>query len=412
MKKLQILYVSNVWTGLEDFFFRGGEPKGMPAFVRPLIALIERGHHVDLLLATGDLPESINPATLLQDSKVRVVSWSTANPITQWRSVRRVWKHMDRMIKQKRYDFVYGQGAGPGTAANLRALHWKIPCGLRLYGTVLGIRMKQIASAAMLQRWKHRAEIVNWSTIEIVGWRIPKKFLLITHDGSGGDVVYEKYGRHRYEFCHWRNGVSLPNGRQRQRGPLNTNRERPFILYVARIQRWKRQDRLLNILQQLRDVHEVIVDAKFVGAIVSHNEAYYCELLKQIESMGLSEQVQFAGSLPYGTVDEYYACDQCLCAGSLYDWCNLGNAALEAVTNGAILLGAKDGTLDDIVEDGTTGYLVGDDAEAAERVLQLLRSPDRRARMRAAAARLAAERLETWDDRAKREIELVESATA
>ena len=412
MRKARILYVSSTWTGLYDFFFKKGQPQGMPAFVRPLTALLQRGHDVDLLLTSSEGRIDPDPAPILSKCDVQVVPWSNANPITQWWSVLRVWKRMDAMLAKRRYDFVYCHGAASGTAGNLRALRWKIPCGLRLYGTVLGMWMKQMAVATTLKRWKYRATAVNWSTLEMVGWRIPKKFLLITHDGSGGEMVFQRHGTKRYQFHHWRNGISLPEATSGASVAPVGRSDRPFILYVARIQQWKRQDRILNILRQLRDAHGMVVNAVFVGQIHPQNREYHAELLQRIESMGLRDQVEFTGSIPSGAVNEFYTSPHCLCAGSLYDWCNLGNAALEAVANGKILLGAGDGSLDGIVSDGVSGYLVRDDVEAAQRIMQLIESPARRAAMQAAAARLAAERLETWDSRVEREVGLVESALA
>ena len=53
--EMKILYVTYMWSALSDLLLQAGlEARGMPAFIRPLRGLVDRGHEVDLLIGLPD----------------------------------------------------------------------------------------------------------------------------------------------------------------------------------------------------------------------------------------------------------------------------------------------------------------------------------------------------------------------
>jgi glycosyltransferase involved in cell wall biosynthesis len=120
------------------------------------------------------------------------------------------------------------------------------------------------------------------------------------------------------------------------------------------------------------------VRAEFPGALflilgAPHDPATYAELCDLVKALGLEENVRFVADIE----DVYPVLQQtdvfCMLSRSE----GLSNALLEAMACGLPCVTTRVGGNPELIRDGVNGFLVesGDDAAAAERLLQLLRCP-------------------------------------
>lgn len=176
--------------------------------------------------------------------------------------------------------------------------------------------------------------------------------------------------------------------------PEHTRFERPTLLYLGRIKRYKRIDLIVRALHQL--VAEG-VDAQLIVAGQGDNEPAIREL---IASLGLDDRV----SLP-GFVDEpekrrlFRKAWIHVLTSPKEGW---GISNLEAAACGTATVASDSPGLRDSVVAGETGFLVphGDVSALAERLRSLLQDEDLRERLGAKAYRFA--QGYSWDHAAQR----------
>lgn len=175
------------------------------------------------------------------------------------------------------------------------------------------------------------------------------------------------------------------------------------LLYVGRLERLKGVDILFRAMAALDDAPDVRVVV--IGGFANNPEL---DRLKRIAAqLGISDRVDFVGSLPQDRLPDYYnAADVCVLP-SFYE--SFGLAALEAAACGKPVAASRVGGLPTIVKDGETGYLVAWRCPGPfqERLEVLLRNAPLRRAM-GEAARRHAETL-SWELAGGRLCELFES---
>lgn len=391
-----ILYVTGLWSGLADVLCGGSTPRGMPAFIRPLKALGEHGFEVDLLILSAQ-PLKLNLGVdWLKREQITV--------ITPWLSILGMvgalagfYGHIRHRLRQKRYDFVYGQGT-VGTLGVLAAQQRSIPCGQRLYG--ISYFLKEF-ERRRLGRWE-KARVFFRHPLHYMAFSLAKSFLLVTNDGTRADTVYQQIGNRDAEFLFWLNGVDAAPA-ESSRVPTETAAE-PILLYPGRIDRFKRQHLAIELLNKLKASQELRL--VFVGH--DYDTSYRRELDALVDKYGLNERIAFLGPLPYQRLQELY--QSSLAVLSFYDVSNLGNVAIEALASGALLISLADGSLDGIVVNSESALLVRDMDEASQALAGILAEPAAAWRIRQAARETAHKHFESWDKRVEREIARIAAA--
>ena len=63
----------------------------------------------------------------------------------------------------------------------------------------------------------------------------------------------------------------------------------------------------------------------------------------------------------------------------------------------------------DIIEDGVTGITVSDDIDAAEKIKKMIKAPEEAKSMKALVCQRALDILPTWDERVRKELDLIDS---
>ncbi len=404
---MRVLYVTGLFSGLRDLLLEGrSEAAGMPALVRPLRALLEAGHEVDFVIGVSpeDVRRPLRPGPeWLWGCGFQVVPWRTTR-LAGLASAWRMYRATLRALRGKRYDFVYGHGPA-GTVATLAARHRRVPCGARLYGSFL---IEEIDR-------RSRLSIFLRHPLEYLAFRLPKRFLLVTNDGTRADQVQQRLaprGKCPYDFHFLLNGVQLPSNDEQAAGgsaaaPASLP-EGPFLFYPARLARWKRQHLAVEILERLYRGGQDKVRLCFAGHLTQPE--YWEEIQAEAAARGLAEQVMHLGAL--GPNEMLWCYRHALAVLSFYQTSNLGNVVIEALAAGAVVLAARDGSLEGIIEDGMTGLLARDAEEAAEKLAWLREHPEAAREIGECAARQARETFRSWEERSAMEVALIERAVA
>jgi glycosyltransferase involved in cell wall biosynthesis len=174
--------------------------------------------------------------------------------------------------------------------------------------------------------------------------------------------------------------------------------EVPTILYLGRLKRYKRIEVLLDALER---IPEAVLEIAGDG---DHRPALEAEIARR----GLGDRVRL-----HGHVTEERKCELYqeawvnATASSAEGWAlSVMEAAACATPTAALAVGG----VQESVEDGRTGLLARDPDELAERIKLILRDPELRDSLGAAALERA--ELFTWDATARRTLEVLEGQMA
>lgn len=407
---MRILYVTSFWTAFRDMLLVDGDSsKGMPGFINTVKALKKDGHEIDFLLISTD-PEDANIMT--KDFVTSYVNKEDIKEIIIYKPKARIKKIVglmnlysevkkttERLVSEEEYDFVYAQSSFAMPASKV-AYEKDIPCGHRLYGSfVYGYYKKNGFLRTLF-----------FEPFEILSYYLPKSFMLITDDGSNGAKALELFNKRkkRYDFYFWRNGVDRIDSTHKS--IIKNSRfhlEHPSIFYFGRIAQWKRQDRAIEVIKLLKD-KGLNSQLYLAGQIAANDEGYYKEIMQKASRLGVEEQVKYIGTITREEAN--YMAKNSDVSLLLYDVTNMGNVFHELLADGAVIIALNDGTLNDYLVNGDNGYLVNDEAEAAEIIAELISNQDNGKVIRENAINKSKQSMKSWGDRVFDEIEIIKKA--
>lgn len=402
-RNLKVLYVTGMPTPLREILTgkRDNEITHALQIFYPWRKLVERGHQVDFVVASN-FNEKMHVAVNWFSSENLLANVydppSEAPPLH--RIARRTRRFLalayctHKALRKGNYDFVYCKAFYEGLAGNLVANLHGVPCGMRSMGTMLYEDFK-----------KHGP----WLTAllrpaEFLTFRLRKAFFLMTDDGTKGDLVYDAWGPDpaKYDFLFWKTGVELKSASD-IRPTLEIPRH-PYLFYAARVEGWKRHDRVLHLLHLLHTRgHQIHVF--FAG--VTQSQEFLRHLQVQITESGLQEYVHFLGPIPQDDVRNFAR--NAIANPSFYDISNLGNVFFEIFSVGSVIVGLDDGSLDGYISNGENGFLVNDEARAASIIDDLLAGKIDGDVIRRRAAETATEKVLSAAERFDREVDLIEA---
>ncbi len=166
------------------------------------------------------------------------------------------------------------------------------------------------------------------------------------------------------------NGIPGYEFRKRDfKSPLN-------LLMIGRINSWKGQDFLVKTLETLTKKEKVNFKLKIVGSVFENEFHYLDRILNIIERAGLKEQVSI-----HEFVDD---------PTPFYNWADVvivpskrpepfGLVAIEALSAGAVVIGAEHGGLSEIYVNNHSGiyFNPNDSDDLIKRILSLNNNPQR-----------------------------------
>jgi glycosyltransferase involved in cell wall biosynthesis len=156
-----------------------------------------------------------------------------------------------------------------------------------------------------------------------------------------------------------------------------------------------------GVLTPLKGVHHLInafaqvaKDFPQAGLVLigrEENKAYAVELKRQVMRLDLNGRVQFMGEMPQVELAAWLHRARVFVLPSTSE--GLGRVVVEAMATGTPIIGSNVGGIPEMVENGTTGFLIqpGDEIALAERLQWILAHPDEAHEM-GCRARVFAER--------------------
>jgi glycosyltransferase involved in cell wall biosynthesis len=305
-----------------------------------------------------------------------------------------------RLLEAGTFDLLYGYEVHGLLAQRLVRRETQLPLVARFQGTVMHPYLGRPLSLA------RKLE-------EVIALRTPADLYIMTDDGTQGDEVLSRLnppsqGRVRF----WRNGLDLNQVRPPASEEATTARrdlglrEDEFVLVTSsRLARWKRVDRAVDAVAQLRDRHGVTARLLVVGDGEEREN-----LRHQASAIGLGDAVRFTGAVAQPDVVRHlWATDVFL---SVNELSNVGNPLLEAMLAGRCILTLDEGDTRDLVRDGETGILLpaaSDPGVIAAALATLAGNPARRERLGSGALAFAQRHFWSWQERIDAEVDALES---
>jgi glycosyltransferase involved in cell wall biosynthesis len=273
----------------------------------------------------------------------------------------------------------------------------KLPHVSPLYAAVpvVAVCHHLFGRAAFLQvAWPIAATV--WSVERLIPYAYRRARFVAVSQSTKDDLVARGVAADRIGIIH--NGIATP-----AQAPLPIARRRRRVVYLGRLEPYKRIDVMLRAVARLVDR---VPDVEIV--IIGRGQSRTA-LEAVARELGLAARTRFAGFVSDADRDALLAESRvCVCPSVKEGW---GLTVIEANALGVPVVATDAPGLRDAVCDGETGYLVpeGDVGAFADRIGRLLAADDLAARMGDAAAAWA--RRFTWDAAAAAMARVLDDAT-
>jgi len=299
-----------------------------------------------------------------------------------------------RIARAGRPDVVYAHNGIAALAAYVLAKKYHAPNVTRMYGTFLS----QIP-------WQRPHRLLHFP--EVMGFKIPCTYLIVDNDGTQGDKVAEQLHVPPARLKFWMNGVDkdifdprLTTAEAKKR--LGISPDTKVILALGRLESWKRVDRLI------RAAPDIIAAYPNVLVVIVGDGNEKNNLIDLSHELKLENWLRFEGAVPHANVKEYFHAADIFV--SVQDVTNFGIHVMEAMVCGRCVVTLNNGDTGNFVKNNDTGLLLEPDAIELlpSAIITLLRDDELRKRLGDAALRYAHRNFQTWEERMKAEVELVE----
>jgi glycosyltransferase involved in cell wall biosynthesis len=394
LTKFDVLLVTNVWTGAAPFFYEGQEnSKGMPAFNNVFYRLLkdQRVDKVYILIWKPERKIHI-PATYANKVKIYTVDQPTNSLLSKLSLMR---KSVTLGVKIVRSNPTIKQLIGFGSLGGVTALVSRktgVPDFRRLYGTFLINELSQ-------PKWK----LFLKHPLEYLTFNRKGKGLIITNDGTKGDVVFRKIGNKKLPLYFLLNGVDKDIANNARR-PEHISLSSEFMVYVARLDPWKRQHLLIEALHKMQSKGIEFPNTYIIGA--DSFKDYTRDLVKLVEKYNLTQKVHFIYGLPIQEV--HYMLKNSVMTFSLYHTSNLGNVFIEALQLGVPMIAINDTGSLDLIDSNAYYELKTDNIEEIEgAITKLIGNKPLRDELAINARNFATKQFLSWSERAEYEINLM-----
>lgn len=400
MKK--ILYVAPLVAGFQDILEGKLDSRGLPSFILPLKAIQESDNcRADIVLISNFTKDyNINVNWISEENIVANIN----NDLTAKNKLVKVYRKIKsslqlitvlmKVTKNGAYDVIYCHGKA-AVWGNIISLIRKIPCAYRLYGTA-----SFYDDLDKLGRIKGAIKNPIYTLI----FKLPKKFLMITDDGSRGDEVYQlmKPKSTKYSFHFLLNGVDFQKVDSLDQTIVPKNEK--YIFHAGRIDQVKRQDRNIEVLRELRESgHDIKL---YLAGHYDENTNYYKYLIELIAKYKLENYVIFMG--PIKREELKVLAYHSICTLLMGDIANNGNVFYEVFSTGSIVVGLRGNGLIQFIQHDINGYLVEDNSDAVETITFLLGNEESKIQEIKDSAIIASKsKLLDWDQRVQLELNLL-----
>ncbi len=385
MKKVLIL-LPDIWSM--------GKGKGMPSIDKFLREVTKRNECIIFTTDQNDIKNDYNDALVFQFNTIgnNVSNRYVRYFISRVNFILINLKYFFYALKMKfRPDVIYSASSVPSIASCVLSKIFNAKLISRIYGTFLYEKIN-----SKLDKFKKYEECFSFL--------IDADKYIITNDGTKGNIVAEHFGIDKNKIEFLVNGVELNKSIICSPDFLKDRYGIPHdhlvAICVSRLSSWKRVDRIVSAFNKL-------VDAKISLIVFGDGD-----LSNSLQSQSRSDNVHFAGSVSSYEVHEAMVNSDIFI--SMYDYSNVGNPLLEALSYGMCIITLDTGGTRDFI-DGKNGIIIDDKSE-----LDIVNSLEREIRnlldnhsliieLSSHARMFANDNIKPWDFRINYEVEVLEA---
>jgi glycosyltransferase involved in cell wall biosynthesis len=311
------------------------------------------------------------------------------------------------------FSFILG---GISKALNLLRNHKPVlVVGYEIYGTPLAYIVSKFGKIPLVTRFQgtisylilKQGKFKAWFMIPQHLWALKTSanITVMENDGTRGKEVLMDLGVKEEKIRFWVDGVKkdmriadFDRASFLKNHGINDNAR--ILLTLCRLKFWKRVDRAIWLLSQIKDqIPEAIL------IVVGDGDAQN-QLEAMANKLGIGERVIFAGAIPHSEVKQYInACDIFL---SLYDHSNLCNPVLEALECGKCIVSIDDGSTKEVLKNNYNAMLVSKNEirqKLPQIVIDLLENKEAKETLENNALDYAHNHLLSWSDRMNMEVQ-------
>jgi len=417
MKRLKIL-------NLSPFIWTMGKEAGIPSVYNVQRTFVDAGHQVHFVIPNGNpfVPGMMNRGSE-KDLFIHTfwlplrLCWSLAKLqlLTRQRS-----KLLHRMVsilailsiyflfyslglvkslivaKKIKANVIYGHFFFFIPLAYIVGKIYKVPNIGRVYGVGCYQNILEGTKSQIMRCW-----------YEIIALKTPVDLLIITNDGTRGDMVAKKLGVCPEKVRFWMNGVDKDNylpefDNERFKESLNISPDTNIILTVSRLEGWKHVDRIINAMPSICTKNRKVI------CIVVGDGSQRVKLETLAKKLNVDSSVKFVGAVSHDKVIDFINSADIFI--SLYDMSNLSNSVFEAMTCGKCVVTLDVGGTNEIIKNFKNGILLTQEnlGRLAYVIDMLLNNVELRSRLGTNARKYGLQHFVTWEERGKKEVKAIE----
>ena len=303
--------------------------------------------------------------------------------------------HGARVIRRESIDAIYGYESWGAPAASVLGGFFHVPVVTRFQGTFL---------YPMMQNKLKRLMFFD----RVLALKRYADLVVMANDGTRGDEVLNMLGVPESRVLFVTNGVAIPSvdgvNLEQTRCEIRVPPGFFVLLTVSKLAVWKRVDRVIRALPRVLEVHPNTL------LLVIGDGSERDRLARLAQEKAVDHIVRFVGAVPHSDVQRYYRAADVFV--STYDLSNRGNPVLEAMAHGCCIVTLADGSTDDLIAHGESGMLIDErriSEDLPETIISLLSDSDLRSKLGKGARNSALEKLMSWEERNRMEVERIES---
>lgn len=302
-----------------------------------------------------------------------------------------------KIAREIKPNVVYAHNSYATLVSYIIARKYRIPNITRLYGTFLypALSDKKLFWLLFLLH-------------EVLSFKLPCKYLILTNDGTCGDKVAAKLAVPSKRLKFWRNGVNRNNHdieffSRQFKEQLGISPSQKVILSVCRLERLKGVEKLIRVVPKITGMNEQII------FLIVGDGSEKANLVRLTEELRLTRWIRFTGSVSHEEVYKYMNIADIFV--SLYIRSNVGNPLLEAMTSGKCIITLNTGGTNEIIVNNKTGILLNSNKldDLPSMIIDLLNDNRRRDYLGRNAKAYAYKNFRTWEQRIKMEVSLIEN---
>jgi len=362
----------------------------MPAFFKVLECLSSKGNIIKIIILT-DEKKLLHKKNFikLKNVKIECLNWPKNK---SFKSIYLFLINYIKIIKtiiNFKPNFVYCLGS-VGAIGLLAARLTNIPCASRIFGT-------NFYSKKYIR--KNRLTFFLNHPLLFLCFYTKSNFILITNDGSPGNLLYKKIGNKKTPLYFWKNGYEV----SRLKKNILRKNTNQYLYYPSRISGKKQQIMAIQFLKKLREKTNLEIDLILSGHISDYK--YYSLLMDYTKKVNLNSCVKYVGVL--NKEDVYFKMKKSLAVLSFQKVSNLSNTLLEALYNKSLVVTFKEKSLNKFLENSRSAILIKNIDEGVDKISKIVKDKDKMNLIKKTGKKKLEEHFLKWNVRVKHEIKLI-----